>query len=80
MDEKGGMRVSLYDDLNSRKMKGKVQWKKLAAPLRPNVAKPLIMMMMMMIMMMMMMMKSEKRNSVVRALRKTRNHQNALAF
>ena len=54
------MRVSLYDDLDSRKMKGKVQSKKLAAPLRPNVAKPLIMMMMMMIMMiviMVMMMK-----------------------
>ena len=35
-----------------RRMKGKVQWKELAAPLRPKVAKPLIMIMIIMIMIM----------------------------
>ena len=36
-----------------RRMKGKVQWKELAAPLRPKVAKPLIMIMIMREIMMM---------------------------
>ena len=39
-----------------RRMKGKVQWKELAAPLRPKVAKPLIMIIMIMIMREIMMM------------------------